>query len=171
MFAWLMFLAVLGALIGGLVLLFYATARKRDLIRRPREEKYGDGERKALLIYQPSNRGRGTPIAQGLAKTLARQGHRVTVNFPSPVLDYDPKEYDFLIFGGSAYMGEVGRPLKDYLTRLKFKGKKVLLYVVGDMEKAPEMAGLRVCVPAGNQVRSIKIKPGESGKLNEFALG
>lgn len=171
MFAWLIFLAVLGALIGGLVLLFYTTARKRDLIRRPREEQYGDGARKALLIYQPSNRGRGTPVAQGLARTLAQQGHRVTVNFPSPVLDYDPRDYDLLIFGGSVYMGEVGRPLKDYLSRLRFKGKQVLLYVVGDMEKAPELAGLRVCVPGGNRVRSIKIKPGEGGVLNEFALG
>lgn len=171
MLRWLIMLAVPGVLAGALALLFYTTARKRDLIRRPKEERYGDGARKALLIYQPSNRGRGTPVAQALARTLAQHGHSVTVNVPSPVLRYDPGEYDLLIFGGSVYMGEVGRPLKDYLSRLKFKGKQVLLYVVGDMERAPELAGLRVCVPGGNQVRSIKIKPGEGGVLNEFALG
>lgn len=102
---------------------------------------------------------------------LARAGHTVTVNYPSPVLQYDPMEYDLLIFGGSAYMGEVGRPLKNYLSSLRFSGKKVLLFVVGELERAPEMAGLRLCVPAGNQVRSIKIRPGQEKQLSNSRWG
>lgn len=171
MTVFLVFLGLLAAGGLGLWLLFYRTCRKRDLTRRPKEERFGLGFKKALLIYQPSNRGKNVPIVLALARALAAAGHSVTVNVPSPVLDYDPMEYDYLIFGGSAYMGEVGRPLMDYLARLKFKGKKVLLFVVGDMEKAPELAGLRLRVPGGNSVRSIKIRPGEGNKLNEFALG
>lgn len=168
---WLIvFLALLGC---GLVLtaVFYWTARRRDLVRRPVEKQVGYGARKVLLIYQPSNRGRNHAIAWALARTLARAGHTVTLNYPSPVLSYDPQSYDLLIFGGSVYMGRVGRPLKDYLSSLHFQGKRVLLFVVGDLEQAPELAELRLCVPEGNRIRSIKIRPGEEKKLCQFALG
>lgn len=168
---WLIPVLLLAAAVAALWLDFTWTARSRDLTRRPVEKQVGFGFKKALLIYQPSNRGKNHAIAWELARTLAKAGHTVTLNFPSPVLRYDPEDYDFLIFGGSAYIGEVGRPLKDYLSSLKFRGKKVLLFVVGDLEKTPELAGLRLCVPAGNQVRSIKIRPDEGRKLNEFALG
>ena len=167
---WLiLFLALLA---GGLVLaaVFYWTARRRDLVRRPVEKQVGYGARKALLIYQPSNRGRNHAVAWALARALAKAGHTVTLNYPSPVLSYDPQAYDLLIFGGSAYIGSVGRPLKDYRSSLCFQGKQVLLFVVGDLEQAPELAALRLCVPEGNRIRSIKIRPGEEKKLCQFAL-
>lgn len=171
MHPWLIvLLALLG---GGLVLsaVFYWTARRRDLVRRPVEKQVGYGARKVLLIYQPSNRGKNHAIAWALARTLARAGHTVTLNYPSPVLSYDPQDYDLLVFGGSVYMGRVGRPLKNYLSSLHFQGKQVLLFVVGDLEQAPELAELRLCVPEGNRIRSIKIRPGEEKKLCQFALG
>ena len=168
---WLIPPLTLAALAAALYLIFYWTVRRRDLVRRPVERQVGYGFKRALLIYQPSNRGRNNAIAWALARALARAGHTVTVNYPSPVLQYDPMEYDLLIFGGSAYMGEVGRPLKNYLSSLRFSGKKVLLFVVGELERAPEMAGLRLCGPAGNQVRSIKIRPGQEKQLSQFALG
>lgn len=164
-------LAVLAAGAGGLWLLVWWTLKRRDLVRRPEEKQVGYGFKKALLIYQPSNRGKNHAMAWELARRLAKAGHTVTVNYPSPVLDYDPMDYDYLIFGGNTYLGDVGRPLKDYLARLKFQGKKVLLFVVGDMEKAPELATLRLRVPSGNTVRSIKVKPDEGKKLCEFAIG
>ena len=68
-------------------------------------------------------------------------------------------------------MGTVGRPLKNYLSSLHVQGKQVLLFVVGDLEQAPELAELRLCVPEGNRIRSIKIRPGEEKKLCQFALG
>ena len=170
MHPWLtVFLALLG---GGLALaaMFYWTARRRDLVRRPVENRVGYGVRKTLLIYQPSNGGRSHAIVWALARALARAGHTVTLNYPSPVLSYNPQDYDLLIFGGSAYIGAVGRPLKDYLSSLRFRGKQVLLFVVGDLERAPELAGLRLCVPEGNHIRSIKIRPDEEKKLCQFAL-
>lgn len=160
-------------LLGGgaaLAAMFYWTARRRDLIRRPVEKQVGYGARKALLIYQPSNQGSNHAVAWALARALAKAGHTVTLNYPSPVLSYDPQDYDLLIFGGSAYIGAVGRPLKDYLSSLRFRGKQVLLFVVGDLERAPELAGLRLCVPEGNHIRSIKIRPDEEKKLCQFAL-
>lgn len=168
---WLiLFLALLG---GGLLLaaIFYWTVQQRDLVRRPVEKQVGYGARKVLLIYQPSNRGKNHAIAWALARALAQAGHTVTLNYPSPVLSYDPQNYDLLIFGSSVYMGAVGRPLKDYLSSLHFQGKQVLLFVVGDLERSPELAGLRLCVPEGNRIRSIKIRPSEEKRLCRFALG
>ena len=166
---WLLALLLLAAGAAALAAGLSWTVRRRDLVRRPEERRVGFGFRKTLLIYQPSNRGRVNAIAWELARTLARAGHTVTLNVPSLVLTYDPAEYDLLVFGGSAYLGSVGRPLKDYLASLRFRGKQVLLFVVGDLERAPEMAGLRLCVLAGNQVRSIKIRPDEGKKLCQFA--
>lgn len=77
--------------------------------------------------------------------------------------------YDLLIFGGAAYLGGLARPLIEYASRLKYTGRRVLLYVTGDMERTPELAAFRLCVPAGNRVRSIKIRPWEGKKLAEFA--
>ena len=166
---WLIAVLLLAAGGAALAASFYWTVRRRDLTRRPEERQVGFGFKKTLLIYQPSNRGRINAIAWELARSLAKAGHIVTLNVPSPVLSYDPEEYDLLVFGGSAYLGAVGRPLKDYLSSLRFRGKQVLLFVVGDLERAPEMASLRLCVPAGNQIRSIKIHPDEGKKLCQFA--
>ena len=109
---WLIAVLLLAAGGAALAASFYWTVRRRDLTRRPEERQVGFGFKKTLLIYQPSNRGRINAIAWELARSLAKAGHTVTLNVPSPVLSYDPEEYDLLVFGGSAYLGAVGRPLK-----------------------------------------------------------
>ena len=58
-------------------------------------------------------------------------------------------DYDLLVFGGSVYMGEVARPLKDYLSSLRFRGRQVLLFAVGDLDRSPELASLRAVRPGG----------------------
>ena len=168
---WLTLLIGAAVLAAALYLYIRHILRRRDLIRRPREEVYDGGLKRALLIYQPSDRGRTASLVQALTRALVRAGHTVTVNFPSPLLDYDPMDYDLLVFGGSVYMGEVARPLKDYLSSLRFLWRQVRLFAVGYLDRSPELASLRLCVPAGNQVRSIKVKPGEAALLCQFALG
>ena len=65
------------------VLFFYRILSKRDQYYKPNERVYGVGFKKALLIYQPSNRGSNHLVAQILAKALAQTGYTVTVNHPS----------------------------------------------------------------------------------------
>ena len=83
---WLICLLVL--LGGGLLLagIFYWTARRRDLVRRPVEKRVGYGARGALLIYQPSNRGKNHAIAWALARTLARIYRYTQLPLPSAQL-------------------------------------------------------------------------------------
>ena len=54
---WLIPPLTLAALAAALYLIFYWTVRRRDLVRRPVERQVGYGFKRALLIYQPSNRG------------------------------------------------------------------------------------------------------------------
>ena len=68
---WLIPPLTLAALAAALYLIFYWTVRRRDLVRRPVERQVGYGFKRALLIYQPSNRGRNNAIAWALARALA----------------------------------------------------------------------------------------------------
>lgn len=145
------------------------TIRLRDRVFSPRETVVGDGMRSALLIYQPSRHKGALRVAKVVAERLARGGYTVKINRPSGGLTYDPMNFSYLIFGGMAYMDDLGTPLKDYLSSLSFQGKRVLLYTVGDSDKAPELAGLRLCVPAGNSIRSIKVERADIQKLCDFA--
>ncbi len=147
----------------------YRILTRRDRVHPSDERVYGVGFKKALLIYQPSNRGGNALPTQTLAKALAQTGYTVTVNHPSRGLTYDPMAYDLLIFGGATYLGGLARPLMAYLSRLSYTGRRVLLYVTGDMERTTELATFRLYVPAGNKVRSIKIRPNEGRKLATFA--
>ena len=93
---------IAGLLAGLIVLLLYRVLNQRDQVHKPHETIYGVGFKRALLIYQPSNRGGNRLAAQTLAEALAQAGYTVTVNHPSRRLEYDPKGYDLLIFGGAA---------------------------------------------------------------------
>lgn len=166
----ILILLALLALAGYVLLLIRSTGRMRDRVFPPKEAVFGTGMRSALLIYQPSRHKQGARIAKAVALALADRGYTVRVNRPSPALSYGPDNFSYLIFGGTAYMGDVGKPLLDYLSSLKFTKKRVLLYSISDSGKAPELAGLRLCIPTGNMVRTIKIRDDEIAKLCAFAV-
>ena len=92
-------LALLAAAAVGTLIFFKLTAGLRDSRRRWAEKRVGQGARKALLLYQPSNARRNVPQAEALAARLAEMGYAVTVNHPSEDLPYAPGDYDLLVFG------------------------------------------------------------------------
>ena len=166
----LMILAVL--LVSGLIAamaLLKGAVRKRDRVRSPEERTFGAGERGALLLYQPSNHGSNAPLTQALAEEVAALGYTVTVNYPSEQLPYNPEDYDLLIFGTNVYMGEVADPLKKYIAAHPFAGKRVLLYVTGQLTEHAELDALAALVPPGNEVAGVKLRAQEREKLLEFA--
>lgn len=158
------------ALLGIAAMVFLKlTIGRRDSWRRPEEKRKGTGERRALLLYQPSNGGHNIPQAEALAGLLAEEGYTVTVNYPSGQLDYDPGQYDLLAFGTPVYMGETAKPLHQYLESHPFTGKRVLLFVNGRDEKAPELEALKLRIGDGNQVFAVKVPPKDARKLLAFA--
>ena len=163
-------LSLLAAAAVGLMIFFKLTISIRDSCRRPAEKRLGQGARKALFLYQPSNAKRNVPQAEALAARLAEMGYAVTVNHPSEDLPYAPGDYDLLVFGTPVYMGETARPLRRYLETHPFTGKRVLLYVDGlDLERAPELETLKGLVPAGNELYTVKVEPRDREKLLTFA--
>lgn len=153
-------LSLLAAAVVGAMIFFKLTVSIRDSRRRPEEKRLGAGTRKALLLYQPSNRRRNVPQAEALAERLAEMGYAVTVNHPSEELTYAPEDYELLVFGSPVYMGETARPLRRYLEEHPFTGKRVLLYVDGlDLERAPELEALKALVAEGNDLRAVKVAP------------
>ncbi|MEG2097069.1 MAG: hypothetical protein RRY65_02770 [Pseudoflavonifractor sp.] len=148
---------------------FKLTVGKRDTWKSPEEHIYGDGTRQALLLYQPSNHRHNVPPIKALAECLAGMGYRVTVNYPSKQLDYDPACYDLLVFGSAVYMGETAKPLTEYLQTHPVTGKKILLFVTGAAEKAPELEALRLLLPDENEICALKFKAKDGQKLLDFA--
>ena len=168
---WYILLGLLGLLLAAFVVamvFFKLTAGRRDGWRKPEEQVYGDGGKRALFLYQPSNGGHNQAQAQALAGFLAGQGYSVTVNYPSPQLDYDPGAYDLLVFSSPVYIGETAKPLREYLASHPFTGKQVLLYLNGSLGESPELAALKKLVPEGNRVEGIKVKCDETGRLLDF---
>ena len=169
---WYIAAGIAGLLVAAAVVMmvfFKLTAGRRDGWRKPGEQLCGAGPRRALFLYQPSNGGHNAAQAQALAGFLAGMGYAVTVNYPSPQLDYDPAEYDLLVFSSPVYIGETAKPLRDYLAGSRFTGKPVLLYVTGLLKEQPELTALEALVPPGNQVSAIKVKSTETGRLLDFA--
>lgn len=60
-------LSLLAAAAVGLMIFFKLTISIRDSRRRPAEKRLGQGARKALFLYQPSNAKRNVPQAEALA--------------------------------------------------------------------------------------------------------
>lgn len=144
------------------------TVRSRDRVRLPDEKVYGRGSRRALLLYQPSNRGGNVNLSLGLAKVLGEEGYTVVVNYPSELLPYCPEDFDLLLFGTNVYLGETAKPLQSYLHSHPFTGQRVILYVTGQSAASPELAALEGQIAGDNEVYSIKIKPGDQEGLIRF---
>lgn len=149
---------------------FKLTVGRRDSWKKPEERQFGTGEKRALYLFQPSNRRHNVPQAQDLAAFLAEQGFSVTMNYPSEHLAYDTGAYDLLVFGSGVYMGETAKPLREYLSDHPFTGKDVLLYVTGkDLSKSPELEALKLLVPEGNRVHAVKVSASDAAALIQFA--
>ncbi len=130
----------------------------------------GDENKKALILYQRTRHNSATDITMALADKLHELGYRVTVNYPSAYINYDLSDYDMLAFGSGAYAGSVANVLKAYMQNVDFTGQKVLLYSIGvDRQNAPELENLRTLAGAADVIESIKLAPGETEKIAEFA--
>lgn len=148
---------------------FKLSIGKRDSWRSPDEKIVGSGEKRALLLYQPSNGKHNLPLAKALAELLAQRGYTVTVNYPSEQLTYDPAQYDLLVYGSPVYMGETSKALRNYIQAHPVTEKQVLLFVTGMSEKGPELEALKLLLPDENRIYGVKVSVKERSKLLDFA--
>lgn len=144
--------------------------RALNVRREPKELKFGDGKKSALVVYQPTKYGAETELTLALADSLAQNGYTVTVNYPSHELKYILSEYDLLAFGSGVCLGRVSPILSEYIMMHPFKNKKVLVYTVGrNTADITDLNELKILIDAqNNEVHSIKLSKGQNADLTDF---
>ena len=141
------------------------------ITHKPNEIKVGNGQKSALLIYQPTNHMSVTKLTKVLADCLANNGYAVTINYPSNETNYILSEYDLIIFGSGVDLGSLSPVLSDYIWRNKFKNKKVLIYTIGlKTDDLTDLNELKVMLDDANEVHGIKVNKWQEDKLKEFVV-
>ncbi len=135
-----------------------------------REIILGEGNgKKALLLYHGSKHKTTEEAASTIGKELVALGYRVTINTPCKELNYDPMDFDLLIFGSPAYLGRPSQALIEYLKDNLFVQKKVLIFVTGlTPEDTREIEEIKEAIPKGNDVQGIKVYKNSDDKLKSF---
>lgn len=137
----------------------------------PNEIKVGNGEKSAIIIYQPTKHDAATKLTKAVADCLAENGYSVTINYPSNEINYILTEYDLIVFGSGVYLGNFSPVLSDYILHNKIKNKKVLIYTVGmKTDDLTDLNELRVMLDDANEVHGIKVSKGQEDKLKEFVV-
>lgn len=125
--------------------------------------------KKALLLYQDSRHGTFGKMAEAAAKKISEEGYLVVVNHPSDKLEYDPMEYDLLVFGSPAYLGQMSGLLAEFIKNNPFTHKTVFIFSAGiTPEDRREMERISDIVPKRNHVVSAKFYKGAEDELKNF---
>lgn len=157
-----------------IILFFISIIIKRDLdslsiIHQPNQVDLGNGEKTALIIYQPASSRSVTQITMALAEALVQNSYKVTVNFPSDSLNYDLSSYDLIAFGSGVFMGSVSSTLCNYMFQNKFRNKKVLIYTIGQkLKDTSDLSELKIQLDNRNDIYSIKLKKGQEAEMRHF---
>ena len=165
----LIILATIVVLISCAVVWFYTLANSLSKEHKPAEVIIGSGEKSALVIYEPSMLSTTKDISMTIAEALAEEGFTVTLNLPSPQLDYKLADYDFIAFGSPVYAGRISSALKSYVEKNPVENKHILVYVTGGLvDDTKELEEMVSWVNPNNTVRSIKVNKGGMERLSEF---
>lgn len=159
-------LSVLGVLLLAIVvgiIWLYPTVTCINKEYKANEIVLGEGEKTALLIYEPSKHDTAKKVSMSVAQIMADHGYTVTINFPSSELSYDWEAYDVIAFGSPIYGGKVSPVLKDYVERNPVENKKILIYSMGllSVENTTEIDEMNSWVSANNDIFKTKCKTDE----------
>lgn len=135
-------------------------------IMSPNEVTKGNGDKKALLLYQPSRHSTAKNITDMVADALVEKGYKVIINHPSDKINYDLEEFDFLGFGSPIYVGRYSTELKKYLETHEFRNKKVLVYAIGSrVEDTEEIDSMFDLINRNNETFKIKVSKNTADSL------
>jgi len=135
----------------------------------PNEVVIGEGEKQALVIYEPSKHDTTKNVSMIIANTLAEEGYTVSVNYPSSNLTYNWEDYDIIAFGSPVYVGEVSPVLKSYVESNPITDKNILIYATGMVpEETKELVEMASWVKENNSIVSVKVTKEEGEKLISF---
>lgn len=120
---------------------------------------------KALIVYQPSITGASADIANQMAKGLNKAGYEVTLTYPGKHLSDDLSQFSVIAFGSAVYTGKPSAQFTETISRIKdYRNKTVILYSVGQLEKAPELEVLRKCLKRDENFAQKFVAKGDVGQ-------
>lgn len=138
-------------------------------IMNPKEVVKGNGEKKALLLYQPSRHSTAKDVTEKVADALVERGYKVIINHPSDKINYDLDEFDFLGFGSPIYVGRYSVELKKYLENHEFRNKKVLVYAIGSrVDETEEIDNMYSLINRNNETFKIKVSKNTADSLTLY---
>jgi menaquinone-dependent protoporphyrinogen IX oxidase len=156
-------LSVLGILLITIVVFVYTSVTSINKEYKSNEIVFGQGDKSALLIYEPSNHDTAKEVSMSVAQIMANHGYTVTVNYPSKELSYDWKKYDVIALGSPIYMGKVSPVLEAYVKRNPVENKKFLIYSMGALpvDDTTEIDEMNSWISSNNNVFKTKCKVDE----------
>lgn len=133
----------------------------------PEEVTVGNGDKKAIIIYQSSKNGGTDAVANTLAEQL--KGYTVTLNHPSDKLEYNLNDYDLIIFGTAIYANEPSECLVEYIQSNSFSDKTVIVFATGiRLNEMEAVDKVKNCIGGINDVYAIKAQKTELDKFKNY---
>lgn len=166
---------VLYVILGILVLLAVGVFCMRRMMnkvhtdREPDERRYEGGDKRALLLYQPTRHDTATQYAEQIAEGLHARGYDVTVNYASPALEYNLLDYELMVFGTGAYLNTAAVPVRRFLRDHPFARKQVILFSVGgNLNQDGEITQMEQYIGPENIVYKIKVSRDQEDVMADF---
>lgn len=158
----------IGILFGIVVLLFVGFIGTTAYLRSQNNSYKGDyiktfnsdtADKKALLVFQPSNNSTSADIAEQIALGLNNNGYQVTLTYPGKHISEDVKDYTLLVFGSPVFASSPSSAVTEYISGLKnSEGKKIAVYSVGSMDEMPELDELTKSLKSTSVIQKTKFK-------------
>ena len=171
----MLFITILTFIIGiiiGLRLHRFFQMKELDKYWGNKEYILEGGEKKALVLYEPSKHNKADKLNRLLAETLQKQGYEVTVNYLCRGGRYSLEEYEVISLGNHTYMGKISSSVGEYLKKKRPVRKKLIFFMTGMFPyREKEFKEIVEKVEEGNEIFCIKGMVNETEEIEEMIKG
>ena len=172
MVGWIIKVALLLISVGSLTYLWYIQ-NWLDSQEKPDPKVYltdaKANKKKVLLLYHDSRHKTMSKRVGFMAKILNEQGYDVYVDHPNKNLEYNPMDYDVLVFASPVYLGNYSKAFNKYIEAHPFVSKKILILLMGmDIEDKRELDKFEDAIPKNNIVYKFKIDAKDEKMLAKY---
>lgn len=172
MAGWIIRVGLLLISVGSLTYLWYIQ-NWLDSQEKPDPKVYlsdqKSNKKKILLLYHDSRHSTMSKRVGFMVKILNEQGYDVYTDHPNIKLDYNPMDYDVLVFACPVYLGNYSKAFNKYIEAHPFVSKKVLILLMGmDSEDKRELDKFEEAIPNNNSIYKFKIDSKDEKMLAKY---
>lgn len=165
---------IIGIILIGIGLKIYHFFQMKELDKNWGNKEYilEGGEKKALVLYQPSKHNTADKLNRLLAETLQKQGYEVTVNYLCVGERYSLEEYEVISLGSPVYSGKISSLMGEYLEKKRPIRKKLIFFITGMLPyREKEFKGIIEKAEEENEIFCIKGMVNETEEIEEMIRG